>query len=303
MIKNIRMLLILLLNIPYFNADPSPEHTKNTDLIIFSFNRPMQLYAVLESTQKYFSNLNKTHVLYRISNHEYETAYQELMQYFPLVRFVKQGDNPRSDFKPLLLQCFFDSPAEYIMFAVDDDIVTDYVDIAQCTDALERHNAYAFYLRLGTNIIKTYKEDIRIPLPPVMELEKNILKFPFNTSCHFWNYPHNVDMTIFKKSKIEHFLQHAPYSSPNTLESVWSGTADLSNFGLCFTNSKKFTLPLNMVQQDWYTPNENSFEIETLFMKWKEGFIIDINQFFRINNNCPFMGYEPIFISRNQSRD
>lgn len=135
---------------------------KYADLIIFSFNRPLQVHATLESVHKYFSNLNQIYVLYRASDTEYEIAYNELITKFNKVKFIKQGSNPREDFKPLLLQCFFGSPAGYILFSVDDDIATDYVDFKQCIQTMQKTNAYGFYLRLGTNIIKIIKPEYHI---------------------------------------------------------------------------------------------------------------------------------------------
>jgi hypothetical protein len=273
----------------------SPE--KSADLLIFSFHRPLQLHATLESVYKYFSNLNQIYVLYRTTNSDYDNAYNELRHKFSHVKFIKQSGNHRGDFKPLLLQCFFDSPAEYILFSVDDDIATDYVDFDHCIQAMQETNAYGFYLRLGTNIIKNYKAGIEYTQPPFTQMEHDILKFQFNKGTGDWAYPNNIDMTIFKKSKIEHYLLSGPYSSPNTLEGHWYPT-DLNFHGLCFKTSKKFMLPLNIVQEDWYVPNENSYSIHDLFLKWKAGLIIDINQFYKIENDCVLMGYNPTFIYR-----
>ena len=140
----------------------------------------------------------------------------------------------------------------------------------------------------------------RIGLPSsAEEIKKDILKFKFKDGIGDWAYPNCLDMAIFKKSKISNFYVNAGYSSPNTLESAWAGVADLNKFGLCFRLSKKFVLPLNIVQEDWWVPNENSFSAEELFQKWKEGLKINISEFYRINNNCALMGYAPNFIPRN----
>jgi hypothetical protein len=302
--KNILLILVALavFHLKYVDCKQhAPNRTNHdaADILIFSFNRPMQLYAVLESVHKYFSHLNKIYVLYRTSTLDYDTAYDQLRKIFSHVRFVKQGSSPRSDFKPLLLKCFFDSQAEYLMFSVDDDIVKDYVDIYECTAALKKSNAYGFYLRCGINITTGYGADIQFPVPPYTEIKPNILKFYFKDGADAWGYPNNVDMTIYPKIKIESFLKNATYSSPNTLESLWSRVANLNDYGLCFKTSKMFTLPLNIVQQDWWVPNENSFTADELLQKWKEGLAIDINQFFQVNNNCAFMGYIPNFVKRD----
>jgi len=272
--------------------------SKAADLIVFSFNRPIQLYATLESITKYISHLNQMYVLYRASSEQYEQAYQEIHQRFPHIILVKQGPNPRQDFKPLLLQCFDGSPVEYIMFAVDDDIVKDFIDITHCVEALEKYNAHGFYLRLGVNITKGYTGDVVFQIPSPLYVENDMVRFSFKEGIADWAYPHNLDMTLFKKAHIESFLKNHSYSSPNTLESAWAIAADLNVYGLCYRTSKKFVLPLNIVQKDWWVPNENSFSIEELLIKWQQGLAIDISQFDRVNNNCVLMGYQPTFIPR-----
>lgn len=289
-----RILVTLLVSCMISTAYPA----KTADLIVFSFHRPMQLYALLESVTKYITNLNKISILYRADTADYETAYQEIHARFPQMQFVKQGLRPREDFKPLLLNCLFGSSAEYVMFAVDDDMVKDYVDMNTCIQALEATSAYAFYLRLGTHVHRYYK-NVQYALPPSQQIQPGIGMYYFNQAAGDWAYPHNLDMTLFKKSKIERFYKNADYSSPNTLEGAWSGAADLNQSGLFFMTSKKFTLPLNIVQQDWWCQNENSFSVEELFMKWKNGLKIDINPFDKVNNDCVFMGYYPQFIARS----
>jgi len=272
--------------------------SQTADLIIFSFNRPLQLYALLESISKYITNLNHIYVLYRTSSDRFEVGYQEISRHFPSITLAKQGNDPRGDFKPLLLRCFSGSPAEYIMFAVDDDIVKDSVDITRCVQAMQKYNVYGFYLRLGMNITRQYGQNLSIMIPSPVPVEDDILQFSFKHGIGDWAYPHNLDMTIFKKSDIQSFFRNRHYSSPNTLESAWSGAANLHVYALCYAVSKKFMLPLNIVQQDWWVPNENSYSIEELQGKWEQGFCIDISQFDRVNNDCVLMGYRPVFIPR-----
>lgn len=292
----------ILLSLLFFAITPHKTYAetpqKSADLIIFSFNRPLQLYALLQTVHKYITNLNQICILYRTTNQNYDNAYEEIKGRFPHIKFIKQGPNPRGDFKPLLLQCVFGSPVEYVMFSVDDDIVTDYVDIYECTQAMEKHGAYGFYLRAGRNLTSHYPENGPVIQPPFIQVEPNILKYQFNSGNDVWNYPNNLDMTVFKKSNLEHFFRNASYSSPNTLEGTWAGTTNLNNYGLCFNTSKKFMLALNIVQQDWYVPNENSFSVEDLFARWNSGLAIDIEQFAQINTNSFIMGYRPTFIKR-----
>lgn len=271
---------------------------KTTDLIIFSFNRPLQLYALLESIEKYVTNLNKVYLLYRTTNAQYDEAYNEIKNRFPNIHYLQQGGNPRGDFKPLLMQAFFNSSAEYVMCAVDDDMVKDYIDIHTCIDALEETNAHEFSLRLGLNITDVYPTHEKMRYPAFTELKNDVLMFQFNNGNWDWLYPHNLDMTIFRKSEVQSIFQHGSYTSPNTLEIAFAITANPNAYGLCFKSSKKFMVPLNIIQQDWFVFNEGSFSIAELFAMWKNGLKMDIDTYFQHNNSCIMAQLKPTFIPR-----
>ncbi|MCX5921936.1 MAG: hypothetical protein NTX86_01250 [Candidatus Dependentiae bacterium] len=301
MLKNsYRLTLLVLFFFISFGmlADIKTGQNGKTDLIIFSYNRPLQLHALLESLTIFVSNLNEIYVLYRVNNEQFDHAYEEIKAIFPRINFVKQGNNPRNDFKPLLLQCFFASPAAYILFAVDDDIVKDYVDMRTCTEALEATNAYCFFLRLGKNIVKQYGQNISLTLPPCVEVKKNIFNYYIKNGIGDWRYPNNVDMTVYKKSTVAPFFQNANYHSPNTLEAMWAAQQNLNTYGLFFETSKMFALPINIIQEDWYTTHENSFTAQELLHLWQDGYAMNLAPFHNLNNPCAFVAIPPTFIKR-----
>lgn len=298
--KNISLLMMLSIIVTCIDANIPDRKYKTADLIIFSFNRPMQVYALLESIHSYVTNLNQIYIIYRTSNQEYDNAYNEIKSIYPNIHYLKQGSNPRGDFKPLLLNTFFDSTAEYIMFSVDDDMVKDFFDINECVDALGMHNAHGFYLRLGLNMTENYPTYQKVDLPSFTFIENNMLLFKFDNGTDGWAYPQNIDMTIFKKTSIQSLIQHGNYSSPNTLEIALGAGSNLNNYGLCFKTTKKFMVALNIIQQDWWVPNENSFSIEHLFTKWQQGLKIDISKYFQLNNTAIIVNQKPTFIPRNK---
>jgi hypothetical protein len=77
---------------------------KKADLVVFSYDRPMQLYAFLESTYMYLDNLGEIRVIYRASDERYEASYCIVKEDFPNVFYMKQGNSPQDDFKPLTLE-------------------------------------------------------------------------------------------------------------------------------------------------------------------------------------------------------
>ena len=267
------------------------------DLIIFSYNRPLQLEALLKSTTEYIDNLKDVHVIYRSNTDAFDTAYEELMHDYADVKFLQQL-NPPHDFKPILIELLDQTSAEYVCFAVDDNIVTDRFDISACTQALEQTGAYGFYLRLGTNITYSYNYNLPLDLPAFTYITDDICLFSFEGNKSYWAYPNTVDMTVYKKDIILPILKELKFTSPNRLESVWHRIAKLEQNGLCFVHSKMVNTPLNIVQEDWHNKNESSYTPEELLAIWQQGLRIDITSLYKLQNNAAHINYVPQFIKR-----
>jgi len=292
--------------------------SNGVDLLIYSMNRPMQLYALLESIEFYVSGYNEIHVLYRVTDKNYQAAYDVVKNRFQHVLFTMQGDHPELDFKPLMLQCAFQSSARYISFIVDDIIVTNYVDLNVCADALNRQtNAYAFFLRLGLNITESYTRKIKF-LPPGKLLENNIYYWKFSEggfnrgygNLGDWNWATTNDFAIYRKADLKPVLEKLVFVNTG-YEGLWwnkfrKDSANLDKIGLCFENSKVVNICVNLVQ--WDGPNWNQFSKqwrekklsqytpEKLLQKFNEGFRIDIHELRGIRNSAPHMEYDFKFI-------
>jgi hypothetical protein len=272
--------------------------TNSADLIIFSYNRPLQLESLLRSIDCHIQHLENLFVLYRSEGDAFEYAYEELKEMYPQAIFYQQSNRPRNDFKPKLLDILNYAQADYIMFAVDDIIITNNIDIKKCINALKQTNAYGFYLRLGKNITYSYTYNMPLKLPHLIPITEDIYAFTFAGNKSYWAYPNTVDMTIYKKSDIIPFLTHANYSSPNKLESVWHQKANLHQQGLCFSHSKIINTPLNIVQEDWNNKHDDLYTPKELLSFWQQGLRIDISDIYNIDNNTAHISYQPIFINK-----
>jgi len=284
----------------FFYASLSAQ---KADLIIFSFDRPLQLYALLESTERYIKNVGDIHVIYRSSSERYTRAYQEVFHTFPSVVSIKQGDHPKADFKPNLLQSFMHGAHAYAIFAVDDIVVRDYIDLAQCIDALEKSGSYGFYLRLGKNITYSYMLDKQQALPSLAEWGQGMYTWTFaGSALQDWAYPNTVDMTLYRKKDIKDDLQSLIYETPNRLEYVWWRDCKkvMHKKGICFEHSKIVNLPLNKVQKDFaINRNEQCLAPEELLDLFERGFKMDIKPLHSTSNISAHMAYAPTFITRN----
>jgi len=296
---NMRLLVVILMIFGNLHAQAEPN---KTDLVIFSFDRPLQLYALLESVEEYVTGLASIQVIYRTSNEQYEKAYTQVKNRFNTIAYIPQGPNPAADFKPLTIRAAFDSPGDYIMFAVDDDIIKDYVDVNECVSMLEKYRAYGFYLWLGKHISYCYPEQRAQKVPHCTTVEPNVCAWNFKDGECDWHYPHTVDLALYRKKDIEHYFKNLHYTAPNNLEGHWAGSAQAviaSKYGLFYETSKMVNLPLNRVQNIYQNRSMNFMTPAQMLELFNAGKKIDIKPLYQIKNNDPHMIYEPTFIERN----
>lgn len=270
---------------------------EKADLLVFSYDRPLQLYAFLESLQHYVTGLSSIFVIYRGSDDRYQNAYLDLQKTFGQIQWIRQSDTPHKDFKPLVLQALKNGSAPYILFAVDDIIVKDFVDVSQCAQLMEKTGAYGFYLRLGSHVQYCYMMDQPQKIPPHLPLASNILAWDFRAAEHDWAFANTLDMTVYRKEDIMPFFEKLSYKHPNRLEQSWASHRSENSIGLCFETSKVVNLPLNLVNPS-DCRHSHFMTAEELLVKWNEGVKLDIHPLFQIENASPHMDYIPDFVAR-----
>lgn len=270
------------------------------DLIVFSKNRPLQLYAFLESCGRYISGLSSVSVIY-YADQQFASAYDEVQAAFSEAQFMRQQTlGTRGDFKALTIQTVSQSEAPYIVFAVDDIIMIDDVDMQRCVQLLEQYKAYGFYLRLGMDITECYTERRHTGQPPLTMREQGVYSWRFCDGTGDWGYPNTVDMTVFRKKDVQKFVQNMGYYSPNTFEGNWSGYAGavMKRRGLCFAYSKIVNLPINLVQSDFNNRHGSEYDVQFLLEKFQEGLKMDIVALHQFPHKAPHAEYAPTFINR-----
>ena len=283
------------------------------DVLVFSFDRPMQLDAYLKSLQIYASGNYAVYVLYRASNDDFERAYQKVKHEYTRVLFIRQhidetsaqksktskaSTTGQNDFKDWTLKLSFQiSRAPYIMYAVDDIIVTDFFHLADCVEVMEKEQAYAFYVRMGKNITQCHSagHNTDHELPPLQITKNGFLSWQFSSGILEWAYPNTLDMAIYRKADIEPVVRKLRFKSPNTFEGAWDQAADRSKKGLSYQQSKSVNIPVNRVQKDWGTPHMNLYSTQELLDMYNKGLRIDIAPLHRIDNKAPHMEYTLTF--------
>jgi len=277
-----------------------------SDLLIFSYDRPLQLYALLESVHKRIKNLSNIAVLYRTSNNSYENGYTFLKETFPSVIFVKQPNHKApKNFKKMTLKTLEMLKSDYLMFAVDDIIVKDQIDIYESVLEMARTDAYFFSLRLGTHITYCYMGGYKQSIPRYVKVKDNMMAWQINASRGDWKYYPSVDMTIFKKDHIMKIFPKISFRHPVELEQSWlkyfrkyHKREMIRQVGLSYRNSKIVNIPMNVV----CSANNKNLELytqEELLELFEKGYKIDIDAIKELSHNAVHIDYNPTFIQRD----
>lgn len=287
---------------PYPRFSPGEESpVPKADLVIFSYDRPLQLYALLESVDAFVKDLDRVSVIYRVSNPSYDKGYDIVKKQFPKVEYLKQGDRPEQDFKPLVLKASFDSTNPYILFAVDDIIVRDAIDLQEGIDHMEKTGALGVYYRLGRNINFSYIQNRDLAIPPSIQLDDNIYAWQFSAGEGEWQFPNTVDMTLYRKSDIKELFTNLQYVHPASLENKWDLKRKTSGVGIYYESSKIVNIPLNIVNFSHF-PHSGRHTSEELLVKFLEGLKLDIKPLQGYRNQSAHVDVPVSFVTRDDTK-
>jgi len=257
-------------------------------LIVFSKNRPLQLYALLESIHDHVRGLARIIVLYHVENNAYEAGYRVVKKEYPCVTFIAQSrTNPRGDFYRLLLDSIKSAQASYIMFAVDDMVIIRPVDLNVCIRALQRvPHAYGFYLWIGRDITTCYMGYDMIISPPLLQEEgEGVYSWRIDSNRGEWSWYNCTDMALYPKSQLLAQVQaiaNKDVCSPNGFEKAWNKIIlPQGARGLCFNYSRTINIPLNLVQKD--APRNRCWHhqsAEKLLKLFNKGYRISVDELY-----------------------
>ena len=290
----VQLFLLTTSLLSFYNAFcTSPvSHDGCVDLVIFSRNRPMQLTATLESIEKHITGFKTITVLCHTENDNFLHGYEQVQKEFPYVTFVMQErHNRHAHFKRQLLETIEPLQAPYFMFAVDDIIVTDKVDLHHCCSMLKSTGAYSCHLRVGKDITHTSR-NLPMPQPPFQQVKGGMLTWFIHEGRGFdsyFGYPYSVDMTIFPRELVVQYTRRSQCVSPNTYEGYWNwSTPQLprNTRGLCYPTSRMVNIELNLVQEGWTPGMSCRYTPEKLLEMYFEGWRIDVDKLFQVPHHA-----------------
>src|SRR5207237_2024765 len=103
-------------------------------------------------------------VIYRSSTDRFAQAFDIVARDFPEAQFLHQQSI--SDFKTLTVNALENSSSDYVVFAVDDNIVKDVTSLDEWIEWLVKTNAYGHNLKLGAHLAYCYTGNKLQASPP-----------------------------------------------------------------------------------------------------------------------------------------
>lgn len=170
-------------------------------IVIFSKDRPFQLYECLRSLIKYEVNgckMQEIYVLVKLTEAERQ-RYETVEKSFPDVRFVKEGESFGEDLLEILKKS---SSAKTIMFTVDDAFFYRTFSLSECANLLERReDVYSVHLKLSPCIDYCHPAQKNAKLP-TLQKDSTFMIFDRSEGTMDWDYPWDLAGSVYRTSDV-----------------------------------------------------------------------------------------------------
>lgn len=267
--------------------------------VIFSKDRPIQLFALLETMCLNVKSQLPVKVIYFASNELQKKAYLEVESFFQELFFDINFVSEDGSFKKTLIDVLDSVSTRSIFFLVDDILFIKPVDF----DIISKVDPLKFIvsLRLGGNLKKSYttgkKESPPKFIPAVFNLDLN--QFEWFEKGNEWSDPWSVDGNVFSTKEVFLISQMSNFTGPNSYEIALKTFNDflLSRQGLCFDTSRIINLPINKVQTE-VKNKSGDVSAEFLLEIWWSGFKIDTSPFLNYIPQSPHEEHPIFFVKR-----
>ena len=267
--------------------------------LIFSFNRPVQLQALLNSYLRHVKNPAPIIVQYGAMDEKAAVVYKQVEEVFSNknITFVKE-----KTCRETLLEILQKTKMPKIFFLVDDIVFIRDFDMAEFGKINPLKNIASLRMAPHLNYCYTMKVDQKPPALAESKFYKDMLTWNWGDEGMEWNYPFSVDGHLFDTAEILMMTRSAFFKAPNSYEGLLSGFRMLADdrLGLCYKEAKLFNIPCNKVQSenDNIAGENNEFSTEEFLKKWEEGFEIDIAVLDDFKNTSPHQEVEIKFVGR-----
>jgi len=248
--------------------------------LIFSKDRPLQLFTLLHTYFENVKNPAPVTVIYDASNQDYANAYLEVAQYFLAksvsVAFVKEAGS----FRETLTRELDKIEVNALFFLVDDIIFIRPLNLSVVNE-LDPQTA-VLSLRHSPHLQRSYTSNASV-LPPEFSNfpdSPELLSFKWFEREYEWSDPWSVDGQVLSTAEIRVLTRVSDFKAPNSYEVALKAFNDIAanRIGVCFRESKILNLPINRVQNE-ISNLSGSISCAYLLDQWNLGMMIDTQMF------------------------
>lgn len=248
--------------------------------VIFSKDRALQLYTLLDTYYQHVKNPAPVIVIYSTSSNEHAQAYSELQSTYALINADIQFIPEVKSFRHALIEVLANIRVSSIFFLVDDIIFIRPLDLGVVTKIDPQQAVLS--LRHSPHLKRSYTAGSK-QLPPIFSssvISSDLLEFEWFEKGHEWSDPWSVDGQVLSTAEVRVLTRISKFKAPNSYEAVLKSFNDIvqGRKGICFKESKILNLPINRVQNE---NNNLSGEVspDFLLMQWNKGLMIDTSIF------------------------
>ena len=267
-----------------FLSESNKFKTPGLTCVIFSKDRALQLYTLLETMKLRTDFEGKIIIFYNVSSLKHNISYEELIsesKIFSLdINWIKEKKS--LGFKKELLKILDTIKTKRIFFLTDDNIFINDFDL-NSFKKIDFGN-YIFSLRHSKNISYSYMYNKKIKPPNFKTYNDNFCKFKWFESPYEWSDPWSLDGQIYSSNEIKVLSLISSYDRPNSYEQALKSFNFLQRdrFSICCSKSIILNLPLNLVQSEWKNRSGN-INIETYLEQWKKNKKLDVSHLYKYN--------------------
>jgi len=248
-------------NISFLKLQPpsTPFHRQKGDVLIFSEDSPLHLYACLESLYLKVRDVNEIYVIYQSHDQEFGRAYLNLKNEFPAVQFMDVCEYPGNDFESLMTKALSNKRhgAPYVLITDDHYVFDQKLKLHECIDALEKVHADHFFLTVDEKAIEG-------PLPEAIQIREGMYAWQMGEV----GQKQSPYMCVCRKAVLEEGLSSYQVQDLPAFKQLWKKR--LSSHAVALFFEEKKALPLKLDKEVTLTQKKDWGH------KFIEGYKIDI---------------------------
>jgi len=244
------------------------------DIIVFSKDRPLQLYNNLESIKKFVSGYGKVYVMFNYSNEDYKNSYEKLnkLSVFDDIIFV---DESIYGFNTTIRNILDILQSEYLLMEIDDEVYCDTIDLAKYTKAFSKHeigriNFAADYKIYDSEYYTNHEDYLIIDRRAITNPPKN------NEELCLW-YPFNVSSTLHKVKDVVSLFEVEDIRNPFDLEFKGSASEIFNEYRYNCIVKKDGPIIRQLHINNFLDRYEEYYSLDDLHEIFKQDLVFDLD--------------------------